>query len=66
MVLADKAGGKWLAVATIKFVYRVAQYSLVEGCVSRAAYIGEKSKEPECIYKNIKLSGYMPTGDKKE
>ena len=66
MVLTDKAGGKRLAVVTIKFIYGVAQYSLVGGCVSRTAHIGEEGEEPECVYKDVKLSRYILIRDKKE
>ena len=45
---------------TIKFIYGVAQYSLVGGCVSHIAYIEEKGEELKCVYKDIRLSGYMP------
>ena len=55
-----------MPIATIKFVYRVAQYSLVGGCVSHTAYIGEEGEEPEYVYKNTKLSRCIPTKDKKE
>ena len=50
----------------IKFVYRVAQYSLVGGCISYTVYIGEEGKEPKYIYKDMKLNKYIPTRDKKE
>ena len=66
IVLADKASGKWLAITTIKFIYKVAQYSLVGGCVSCAVYIGEEGKEPKYAYKDIKLSRYILTRYKKE
>ena len=51
---------------TIKFIYRVAQYSLVGGCINRTAYIGEEGEEPEYVYKDTRLSECMPTRDKKE
>ena len=66
MVFINKASGKWLTVVTIKFIYRVAQYSLVKGYISHTAHIGEKGKKPKCVYKDIKLSKCIPTRNKKE
>ena len=51
---------------TIKFIYRVVQYSLIGGCVNHTAYIREEGEEPKYIFKDIRLSGCIPTRDKKE